>query len=408
VFGELTAQSNRAFNYDRATFNVESQEFPSTDIVYEGSMISGVSHAKIDLTKTADPRFSLLQENTKFASNREMYFNTPKMFANPIQEMSDVGLSTDSEPSVVFGVEFNTTATSSFGGSTAAQAAGSGYVSDVSPIIDLQRSMIVAENSIIDNQIGEGEVTDEYAVYVANQTTYYADGFIIEGGLYVKTPQAGAATDINNHYLALINRPADYLGLGLWMGHYESLIADGESHSDAITDTTSRITETYNAPGNEGKHGGVIRITGRSVEFSNIPQNFVPESHPLSGTSASKHITSPVTLRQDSKGLRVMIDMFKPPAADFDLYYRTVSGLDEDIYSVEFQQVEVQYEPGDNQFNPDTFDLQKLPFNEYQYLIGGRDGDLAEFSKFQLKVVMRTTNTCEIPIMNSIRVAALI
>ena len=103
-----------------------------------------------------------------------------------------------------------------------------------------------------------------------------------------------------------------------------------------------------------------------------------------------------------------MIDMFKPPAADFDLYYRTASGVDEDISTAKFYKVDAQYAPGDNQFNPDTFDLQKLPFNEYQYLIGGRDGDLAEFTKFQLKVVMRTTNSCEIPIMDSIRVAALI
>jgi hypothetical protein len=106
--------------------------------------------------------------------------------------------------------------------------------------------------------------------------------------------------------------------------------------------------------------------------------------------------------------MRVLIDMFKPPAAAFDVYYRTVSGMDEDIYGVEFEMIKPQNEPEDNQFNPDTFDLQKLPFNEYQYLIGGPDGDLADFVKFQLKIVMRSTNTCEIPIMNSIRVAALI
>ena len=82
--------------------------------------------------------------------------------------------------------------------------------------------------------------------------------------------------------------------------------------------------------------------------------------------------------------------------------------MDEDIYCQRFFMVRPDYIPGDNQFNPDTFDLQKLPFNEYQYLIGGRDGDLADFVKFQLKIVMRSTNTCEIPIMNSIRVAALI
>ena len=408
IFGETTARSNRSFNYDRATYNVKSEEFPSTDIRYEGNMISGISHAKIDQTRTDDPRFSMTQNNTKFASNREMYFNTPKMLANPVQEMSDVGISTDSEPSTVFGVEFTSTALSSFGGPIAAQSAGLGYVSDVSPIIDLQRSMMVMENSIIDNQIGEGLVVDDYGIYDVNQTLIYEDKFKVEGSVLVKTPEVGAPTSLNDHYQSLIGRPAEQHGMNTWMATYETQIEAGVADSDAIADVKDRITQSYNAPAAEGIHGGVARIVGPIFEYSNIPQDFVPESNPLSGTSASKHITKPVTLRQSANGLRVFIDMFNPPAASFDLYYRTVSGLDEDIYSARFQKIESQNEPGDNQFNPDTFDLQKLPFNEYQFLVGGRDGELADFVKFQLKVVMRSTNSCEIPIMNSIRVAALI
>ena len=415
VFGEMDAKSNRAFNFDRATYNVQSREFPSTDIIYEGSIISGVSHAKIDLTKTsADPRFDHTQNSTKFSSNREMYFNTPKMLANPEQEMSDVGNSNDSDPSILFGVEFKSTAISTFGGDTALSAASSGYVSDVSPIIDLQRSTMVMENSIIDNQNGEGEVYDEYALYHTNQEIHYEKGFITTSVL-VHYPRDGAPTEINNQYFSMTNgggtevgRPADQWGMQIYMSYYEELLEDGQSHDSAMVNVLARIQATYDAPGAESRYGPVVRVVTPQIEFSNVPQAFMPETDPLGGTSASKYITKPISLRQAANGMRVMIDMFKPPAADFDLYCRIVSDLDEDIYSQRFFIVRPDYIPGDNQFNPDTFDLQKLPFNEYQFLIGGRDGDLPDFVKFQLKVVMRSTNSCEIPIMNSIRVAALI
>ena len=344
-----------------------------------------------------------------------MYFNTPNLLANPVQEFSgDVGASNDSEPSIIFGVEFKSTALSTFGGNDALSVASSGYVSDVSPIIDLQRSTMVMENSIIDNQNGEGEIYDDYAIYYVNQEIHYADGHIGTSVL-VHYPQVGAATEINNKYISMTTpvnggtgRPADQWGMRVYMSAYDDHIADSLGHDSAIASVLDRIQATYDAPSAEGIHKGVVKVIPPKIDFSNVPQDFVPETDPLSGTTASKHITKPITLRQAANGLRLMIDMFKPPAADFDVYCRTVSDLDEDIYSQRFFVVRPDYIPGDNQFNPDTFDLQKLPFNEYQYLIGGRDGNLAEFVKFQLKIVMRSTNTCEIPIMNSIRVAALI
>jgi hypothetical protein len=113
-------------------------------------------------------------------------------------------------------------------------------------------------------------------------------------------------------------------------------------------------------------------------------------------------------LNQAANGLRVFIDMFKPSAASFDVYYRTTSDPDEDIYEQEFVRVDPENEVPDNVFNPDTFNMKSLKYKEYRYLIGGEDGSLPDFTKFQIKVVMKTTNTCEIPMMKSIRAIALI
>ena len=167
-----------------------------------------------------------------------------------------------------------------------------------------------------------------------------------------------------------------------------------------------QIQFSYEA--DEQRRQGVNRILDDNCPNSNIPKAYVPETHPTNGTTASKHLTRPVVLTQASNGLRVFIDAFKPPSADFDLYYRTVADPEDNIYGKDFEMVEAQNEPGDNAFNPDTFDLQNLPFSEYRYLIGDKDGELTDFTKFQLKIVMRSGNTCEIPVFNSIRVASLI
>jgi hypothetical protein len=204
---------------------------------------------------------------------------------------------------VVMGVTLRSESTSSFGGATARDIAGLGYVSDVSPIVDLQRSMLLMGNNLIDNQ------------------------------------------------------PLDSASVS---------------------------------------------------ELSNTPNGYLPETHPKMGSSPSKHLTKPVVLGQAANGLRVFIDAFKPSAASFDVYYRTTSDPEENIYDKHFVRVEAENEVPDNVFNPETFNRSRIKFNEHRFLIGGEDGTLPDFTKFQIKIVMKSTNTCEIPLIKSIRAIALI
>ena len=62
----------------------------------------------------------------------------------------------------------------------------------------------------------------------------------------------------------------------------------------------------------------------------------------------------------------------------------------------------------DDKFEALTYDPLNLFYSEYRYLLGGVNGTLDAFTSFQLKVVMKTTNTCEIPVIGSIRAIALI
>ena len=46
-------------------------------------------------------------------------------------------------------------------------------------------------------------------------------------------------------------------------------------------------------------------------------------------------------------------------------------------------------------------------YNDYEYLIGALAGSIAAFSKFQLKIEMRSTNNAKVPTFKNLRVIAL-
>ena len=302
-FGALEARTNQAFNFDNAFYVGLSQQYSKTRIENEVSFISGVSHSKINMTNTADPRFDFSGRNVKMSPGTKMNFNEPKMLANPQLELDEIYPQGELAPSIVIGRTLITESTSTFGGPAAAAIRSEGYVSDVSPIVDLQRSMMLMVNHIIDNQ------------------------------------------------------PLD---------------------------------------------------AASASELTNAPSHYVPETDPIMGSSPSKHLIKPVVLGSAANGIRVFIDAYRTLASDFDVYYRTTADPDGDIYEQSFTLIAAENEVPVPAFNAETFSRSSIDFKEFRYLIGGVDGDLDDFTKFQIKIVMKSTNTCEVPIIKSIRTIALI
>jgi len=137
---------------------------------------------------------------------------------------------------------------------------------------------------------------------------------------------------------------------------------------------------------------------------TNKPGIFAPETHPTLGTSPSKHITKIVQLSNFSSGLKIMVDMYVPPAASFDVYYRTGVAVDEDLYQNNWILAAKQNTPSKS---VRVEDEDSMTFTEHRYLVGGETGTLPEFITFQVKVVFKSTNTCQSPVMESLRCIAL-
>ena len=135
-----------------------------------------------------------------------------------------------------------------------------------------------------------------------------------------------------------------------------------------------------------------------SSPTKSVPINFVDETRSTGGSSASKHITAPITLDAEAVGLKVILAANRPEKTAFDLYFRT-SKSDEVLSDQPFVlQAEETSNPIDN--DPDIF-------RDYEYLIGGIGGDLVPFVNFQIKIVIRSTNVAVAPTFQSLRVIAM-
>jgi len=124
--------------------------------------------------------------------------------------------------------------------------------------------------------------------------------------------------------------------------------------------------------------------------------NFVNETEPNGGSSAAKHIMEPITLDQDAVGLKIILSAYRPPSTDFLVYYRTATGDENIIEKYWTLQPEETNNPTD-----------EISVREYRYTPGGIGGSLPAFTQFQVKIVMRSTNTAKVPLFKDVRVIAL-
>ena len=134
----------------------------------------------------------------------------------------------------------------------------------------------------------------------------------------------------------------------------------------------------------------------------NIPIAYIAETNPTGGSHLSKHLTQPVALDESAVGLKILIGANRPSTASFDVYYRTnasdtaaAGSLLDSSYVLATLETEM---PSDE--NPNAF-------REYRYLVGGDDGTMNAFSQFQVKIVLKSSNTSRPPVIQDLRIIAL-
>jgi hypothetical protein len=131
----------------------------------------------------------------------------------------------------------------------------------------------------------------------------------------------------------------------------------------------------------------------------NIPLTYVAETDPVSGSSPAKHVTSVITLAEAAVGLKIILSANRPTNANFEVYYKI--GTTDDNFD------EVDWVLLASENNPPA-DNDGITFRDYEYLAGGPGGTLSAFTKYQVKIVMTSTNSSEIPVFKDLRAIALV
>ena len=143
----------------------------------------------------------------------------------------------------------------------------------------------------------------------------------------------------------------------------------------------------------------IDRQDSSATDGFNVPLSIVQETNASGGTHAAKHITVPVTLEEPAVGLKILLAANRPDAANFDVYFKTAAGdetLNDKPYVLVAKEAEL---PADN---------DGTTFREYEYLAGGQVGNLSPFTQFQVKVVMTSTNSSQIPRIRDLRTIAMV
>ena len=130
----------------------------------------------------------------------------------------------------------------------------------------------------------------------------------------------------------------------------------------------------------------------------NAPLSFINETSPSGGSAAAKHISRPITLENDAVGLNVLLSANRPNGTDFELYFRTATSdevLSDNNYTLKAPETTLPTDENQN------------VYREYRYLIGGQNGVLPAFTKFQIKIVFRSINSAKVPRIKDLRIIAL-
>jgi hypothetical protein len=146
-------------------------------------------------------------------------------------------------------------------------------------------------------------------------------------------------------------------------------------------------------------HNLISRQDSAATDGYNVPLTYISELSPSFGTESAKHITKVTTLSVPATGLKIMVAANRPPQADFQMYFKVAQEGSANIDKMTWALIEPEstIQPD---INPNTF-------REYRYLVGGDEGNLPEFTQFQVKIVMRSISSAHVPSFRDLRVIAL-
>jgi len=151
------------------------------------------------------------------------------------------------------------------------------------------------------------------------------------------------------------------------------------------------------------------RLNSIDVITDVYPQDLYDQStDPIGDDNSAIYLTKKITLENPATALKVALAAYRHSSAEIELYYKILRSDD----ASEFD--DLSYEPFNVDGSPDVAvksSTNKNNFQDYEYTAGVTDDGLGtpldEFISFQIKIVMKGTNTAEPPRIKDLRAIAL-
>jgi hypothetical protein len=342
--GGSTVKATRHIQYDAVQPLVQLQSFSETPISFG---IQGTSGKSVDSTT----QVAYVQDGTYSGvlANETNYFATPKMIASEINEAdSSFGLSGDKS------VKFNIVMSSSNDA--------------LSPIIDTHRTSLIAIGNKVNNpsETNLNVANLDYSVILSNATGVTVSGSTIT----TSTQQDAFKTATVGKYLTIAGASS-----GTSTKLITAVAADGTSitFDSAVTAITGNATLTQR-------------------------ERFTAENAPSESSTYSKYVTKRVNLADHSNYLRVKFAANLPADASIEVWYKTnIVGSTVPFGNAPYSQMTID-SPLANSSN------QEDQFYDASYSLD----DLVAFDAVQIKIVMKSSNTSQVPRIKDLRVLACV
>ena len=342
--GGSTVKATRHIQYDAVQPLVQLQSFSETPISFG---IKGTSGKSVDSTT----QVAYVQDANYIdvLANETNYFNSPRMIASE-QNEADVSFGLSGDKSVKFNIVMSSTNDA------------------LSPIIDTHRTSLIAIGNKVNNpsETNLNVASLDYNVILNNAT-----GVTISGNTITTSTQQDAFK------IATVGK---YLTIaGASSGTSTRLITAVASDGTSITFDSAPTAVTGN-----------VTLTQR--------ERFAAENAPSESSTYSKYVTKRVNLANHSNYLRVKFAANLPADASIEVWYKTnIVGS-----NVPF---------GNNPYTQMTIDSaiptssnQQEQFYDASYSLD----DLVAFDAVQIKIVMKSSNSSQVPRIKDLRVIACV
>ena len=346
--GGSTIKATRHIQYDAVQPLVQIQSFSETPISYG---LMGVTGKSVDSSQTA---YTKETDYSSVLANETNYFSYPKMIASEQNEAeSDLSKGLNGAKSVKFNIVMSTTNNA------------------LSPVIDTHRTSLVAIGNKV-NSASEANMNvaslDYNTALSANTTIAFATTGVISSSN--STAKAALATMTVGKYLT-ISGASNAGNNGTFL--ITSVASDGATVGLSTTFTSESASNA-------------VTVVQR--------ERFVAENAPTESSTYSKYVTKKVTLANNSTYLRIKFAANLPAEASIEVWYKTnVVGS-----SIAFENVAYSQMTIDSPIV--TSSNEEDQFYDATYSISG----LSAYDAVQLKIVMKSINSSQVPRIKDLRV----